>query len=107
MFQCVWSVGAAAVPGEAYGADTDVRETRVPCDQIAEARTWTIPFPATPEHLEQGKARFLMGRPSVSPVTDEMARAWGTFRVLSEICHRILWTRRGSGYGPTANCSGS
>jgi hypothetical protein len=28
MFQCVWSVGAAAVPGEAYGADADVLEAR-------------------------------------------------------------------------------
>ena len=41
-----------------FGADEAVLRPRVPVDQIAEARTWTNPFPSTDEHLEQGRALF-------------------------------------------------
>jgi mono/diheme cytochrome c family protein len=44
--------------GGAYATDAEVIKARVPSDQIVEARTWTNPFPATPEHIEQGKALF-------------------------------------------------
>lgn len=41
-----------------FSADEAVLRPRVPVDQIAEARTWTNPFPSTDEHLEQGRALF-------------------------------------------------
>lgn len=41
-----------------FGADEAVLRPRVPADKIEEARTWTNPFPATEEHIEQGKALF-------------------------------------------------
>ncbi len=40
------------------GADAEVLKPRVPPDQIDEARTWTNPFPSTPDRLAQGKALF-------------------------------------------------
>jgi mono/diheme cytochrome c family protein len=46
------------VGGIAFAADAEVLKPRVPLDQMAEARTWTNPFPATPEHIEQGQALF-------------------------------------------------
>ncbi len=49
-------VGLLAYP--AIAADADVLRPRVPPDQIEQARTWTNPFPATGEHIEQGKAIF-------------------------------------------------
>jgi len=42
----------------AFGADEAVLRPRVPIDKIEEARTWVNPFPATEEHIEQGKALF-------------------------------------------------
>ncbi|MEC4890623.1 MAG: c-type cytochrome [Nitrospira sp.] len=41
-----------------FGADEAVLRPRVPADKIEEARTWTNPFPATEEHVEQGKTLF-------------------------------------------------
>jgi mono/diheme cytochrome c family protein len=55
---CALLVVLLLCAGEAYGADAEVLKPRVPSDQIVEARTWTNPFPPTPEHLEQGKGLF-------------------------------------------------
>lgn len=44
--------------GPALGADEAVLTPRVPIDKIEEARSWTNPFPATDEHIAQGKALF-------------------------------------------------
>ena len=41
-----------------YATDSEVLRPRVPADQIAEARTWTNPFPATDDNIEKGKALF-------------------------------------------------
>lgn len=41
-----------------YGADSEVLKPRVPPDQIAEAKTWANPLPATAENIEQGKTIF-------------------------------------------------
>jgi len=42
--------------GEA--ADPAVLIPRVPAKQIEEARTWTNPYPSTPENIEKGKQVF-------------------------------------------------
>ncbi len=47
------------VTAPVLAADTEVLKPRVPADQIAEAKTWANPFPATDEHIELGKALFL------------------------------------------------
>ncbi len=39
-------------------ADPEVLQQRVPQDQIGEARSWSNPFPATPENIEKGKQIF-------------------------------------------------
>ena len=39
-------------------ADQSVLKPRVPADQSEEARTWTNPFPSTPENIETGKKIF-------------------------------------------------
>lgn len=44
--------------GQAFAADDAVLRPRVPIDKIEEARTWMNPFPATEEHIEQGRALF-------------------------------------------------
>ncbi len=49
----LWLAGAPV-----FGADPAVLAPRVPPDQMAEVRTWANPFPATREHVEQGKALF-------------------------------------------------
>ena len=41
-----------------FGADADVLKPRVPLDQIEEARTWTNPFEAEADHIEQGRVLF-------------------------------------------------
>jgi len=51
---CMALQGVAA----AFGADAEVLKARVPPDQIEEARTWSNPFPSTPDRIEQGKAIF-------------------------------------------------
>lgn len=42
----------------AFGADEAVLKSRVPIDQLEEARTWTNPLPATEEAIEKGKRLF-------------------------------------------------
>jgi len=49
--QSFWPFGSEA-------ADPQVLKPRVPRDQIAEARSWSNPFPSTPEHIEKGKKIF-------------------------------------------------
>ncbi len=44
--------------GWAIAADQEVLKFRVPPTQIAEAKTWTNPFPANPENIEKGKHIF-------------------------------------------------
>lgn len=39
-------------------ANPEVLKQRVPQDQIAEAKSWSNPFPATPENIEKGKQIF-------------------------------------------------
>lgn len=41
--------------GWAIAADQEVLKFRVPPTQIAEAKTWTNPFPSNPENIEKGK----------------------------------------------------
>jgi cytochrome c len=41
-----------------FAADQSVLQTRVPATQIEEARTWTNPFPSTPENIEKGQKIF-------------------------------------------------
>ncbi len=64
----MWRVGMGLVVGiglvslwmghGAWAADPKVLKPRVPVDQIDEARTWTNPFPGTPENIEKGKRIF-------------------------------------------------
>lgn len=44
--------------GWALAADQSVLQPRVPANQIEKARTWTNPFPSTPENIEEGKNIF-------------------------------------------------
>ena len=48
-----WLVGSVAV-----AADPQVLKSRVPLDQLEEAKTWHNPFPVTPENVEKGKEIF-------------------------------------------------
>ena len=48
----------ALVPVSGEAADSEVLKPRVPQDQIAEAQSWTNPFPATQENIEKGKQIF-------------------------------------------------
>ena len=41
-----------------FAADQSVLKRRVPANQIEEARTWTNPFPTTPENIEKGQKIF-------------------------------------------------
>jgi len=41
-----------------FAADQSVLKPRVPANQIEEARTWTNPFPTTPENIEKGQKIF-------------------------------------------------
>ena len=41
-----------------FAADQSVLNPRVPAKQIEEARTWTNPYPSTPENIEKGKQVF-------------------------------------------------
>jgi len=41
-----------------FSADQSVLQPRVPVTQIEEARTWTNPFPSTPENIEKGQKIF-------------------------------------------------
>jgi mono/diheme cytochrome c family protein len=43
---------------EGHAADAEVLRPRVPADQIEAARSWTNPFPSTPENIDQGRALF-------------------------------------------------
>lgn len=52
----VAAVGLAAIP--VFGADEAVLRSRVPADQIEEARSWKNPLPATGETIEKGKTLF-------------------------------------------------
>ncbi len=45
-------------PINSVASDPEVLKPRVPADQIKEAKSWTNPFPATPENIEKGKALF-------------------------------------------------
>ena len=51
LVQSLW-----AFPSEA--ANREVLKPRVPQDQMTEARSWSNPFPSTPEHIEEGKKFF-------------------------------------------------
>ena len=46
------------LPFTSEAADPQVLKQRVPQDQIAEARAWVNPFPATPENIGKGKKIF-------------------------------------------------
>ncbi|MDH5428942.1 MAG: c-type cytochrome [Nitrospirota bacterium] len=50
-------LGVCHVP-TTFAADQSVLQPRVPATQIKEARTWTNPFPATPENIEKGQKIF-------------------------------------------------
>jgi len=41
-----------------FAADQSVLKSRVPANQIEEARTWANPYPSTPENVEKGKHIF-------------------------------------------------
>ncbi len=45
-------------PGWSWGATAEVLRPRVPADQIQQAKAVVNPLPATPEHIEAGKALF-------------------------------------------------
>ena len=47
-----------AVPIWSFAADPEVLKPRVPSEQIEEAKSWSNPFPATPENIEKGKNLF-------------------------------------------------
>jgi len=52
-------LGALLFPGgEGFAADKEVLKPRVPESQMAEARSWKNPFPATAENIEKGRAIF-------------------------------------------------
>ena len=53
---CLLVYSLWAFPSQA--ADPVVLKPRVPVDQLTEARSWKNPFPATPEHIQQGKTIF-------------------------------------------------
>ncbi len=46
------------LPFASEAANPQVLKQRVPQDQIAEARAWVNPLPATPENIEKGKKIF-------------------------------------------------
>ena len=50
-------LGVCAVPST-FAADQAVLKPRVPANQIEEARTWTNPYPSTPENIEKGQKIF-------------------------------------------------
>jgi cytochrome c553 len=50
------SLGSWGIP--VLGADEAVLKSRVPIDQLDEARTWANPLPATEETIEKGKRLF-------------------------------------------------
>ena len=58
VFVAFWMALQGAVAASAFVADAEVLKARVPPDQIEEARTWSNPFPATLDHIEQGKEIF-------------------------------------------------
>ncbi len=39
-------------------SNREVLKPRVPQDQMTEARSWSNPFPSTPENIEEGKIFF-------------------------------------------------
>ena len=45
-------------PMECEAADPEVLKPRVPAEQIEEVRTWTNPFPSTPNNIKKGKVLF-------------------------------------------------
>lgn len=45
-------------PAAIEAVDPEVLIPRVPEDQMAEARSWKNPYPATPENIEKGEAIF-------------------------------------------------
>ena len=51
----LWGSGHIATT---FAADQSVLKPRVPAKQIKEARTWTNPYPSTPENIEKGKKIF-------------------------------------------------
>ncbi len=51
----LWGVCHIAIT---FAADQSVLKPRVPANLIAEARTWTNPFPSTPENIEKGQNIF-------------------------------------------------
>ena len=51
LIQSLWTFTSEA-------ADRKVLKSRVPQDQIAQARSWSNPFPSTPENIEKGKNIF-------------------------------------------------
>lgn len=45
-------------PPYGYATDAEVLRPRVPSDQMEQARSWTNPFPPTPENIERGQSLF-------------------------------------------------
>lgn len=54
----LWMALQGTAVASAFGADAEVLKTRVPPDQIEEAKTWKNPFEASPGNIEKGKALF-------------------------------------------------
>lgn len=57
---CVFSVVCLVFYSASFvlAADPQVLQSRVPADQIEEAKTWQNPFPGTTENIEKGKMIF-------------------------------------------------
>jgi mono/diheme cytochrome c family protein len=45
-------------PMECEASDPEVLKPRVPAEQMEEVRTWTNPFPSTPNNIKKGKVLF-------------------------------------------------
>ena len=58
MFWVCWLLVYSLWAFPSQAADPAVLKPRVPVDQLTEARSWENPFPATPKHIQQGKAIF-------------------------------------------------
>jgi mono/diheme cytochrome c family protein len=49
---------ALAGPGNILAADHNVLKSRVPDDQMEEAKSWENPFPSTQENIDKGETIF-------------------------------------------------
>jgi mono/diheme cytochrome c family protein len=58
MMTCGFAIFVVCHITTVFAADQSVLKPRVPANLIAEARTWTNPFPSNPENIEIGKNIF-------------------------------------------------